>query len=198
MRNSDNRIPALTEGYSRMNIGAGNVLYAEGCAPWGCGLWRDTDAIDSAPGAVHANKPTKAWFVGALKFEQGQQTGHPVQGWGMPTFSRGTLVRKGLMGYKVTMAAVGQEANFLAYLKGDKTKDVVGVRLLYEDWIAALKAGADGDKLALFFANASGFPVISLVLAANVGAPALANTTFGGWIEVLEPENQAVYIELRA
>lgn len=198
MRNADNRIPALKEGYSRMNIAAASVLYTDGCVPWGCGLWRDIAAIDTAPGAVHANKPTKGWFVGAMLFEQGQQTGHPVQNWGMPTFSRGTLVRRGLMGYKVTMTAVGQEANFLAYLKGDATKDTGTVRKLYADWIAALKAGADGDRLGLFFANASGFPIVSLVVAAELGYPTLTDATFGGWIEVLEPENQAVYVDLRA
>jgi hypothetical protein len=198
MRNADNRIPALVEGFSKLNVGAGHVLYTDGAVPWGCGLWRDTGTIDTAPGAVHASKPTKGWFVGALKFEQGQQTGHPVQGWGIPTFSRGSLVRRGLMGYKVTMAAVGKEVEFLAYLKGDKAQDIAATRKLYEDWIAAFKAGADGDRLALFFATASGFPIITMVPVANIGAPTLANAVFGGWVEVLEPENQAVYVDLRA
>jgi hypothetical protein len=198
MRNSDGRVAALTEGFSKLNIAAASALFADGVVPWGSGLWRDIATIDASPGAVHANKPTKGWFVGALKLEQGQQTGNPVQPWGIPTFSRGTLVRKGPMGYKVTMTAVGQEANFLAYLKGDATKDTVTVRKLYADWIAALKAGADGDRLALFFANDSGFPIISLVVAAELGYPTLANATFAGWVEHLEPENQAVYVDLRA
>jgi hypothetical protein len=199
MKNIDGRIPALQEGFSRMNIGAGSALYVDGIVPFGCGLWRDTATVDSAPGAVYADKPTKAWFAGVLKFEQGMQTGHPVAGHGIPSgYAKGTLVRKGLVGYKQSMTAVGQEANFLALLKGDKTKDTGTVRKVYADWIATLKAGADGDRLAIFFANASGFPIISLVLAANIGAPTLANATFGGWVEVLEPENQAVYVDLRA
>jgi len=198
MKNADGRIPALQEGFSRMNIGSGSASYVDGIVPYGTALWRDTATIDTAPGAVYADKPTKGWFVGVLKFEQGMQTGHPVAGHGIPAgYAKGTLVRKGLIGYKQTMTAVGQEANFLALLKGDKTKDIGTVRKVYADWAATLKVGADGDRLAIFFGNASGFPIMSLVLAANVGAPVLANATFGGFVEILEPENQAVYIDLR-
>jgi hypothetical protein len=199
MKNVDGRIPALQEGFSRLAIGSGSTLYADGIVPYGTALWRDTNIIDTNPGGVFADKPTKAWFVGVLKFEQGMQTGHPVAGHGIQAGAmKGTLVRSGLVGYKVSMTAVGQEANYLAYLKGDKTKDTGTVRKIYADWVAAWKAAADGGRLAMFFANASGFPVIALVIAANLGAPTLANCTFGGWVEVLEPENQAVYIALRA
>jgi len=198
MRNVDGRVPAISEGFSRMNIGAASALYVDGIVPYGSGLWRDTGNIDTTPGAVFSDKPTKGWFVGVLKFEQGMQTGHPVAGHGIPAgYAKGTLVRKGLVGYKQTMTQVGQEANYLAMLKGTKAQDVGTVRKVYADWAATLKAGADGDRLAIFFANASGFPIMSLVLAANIAAPTLANATFGGFVEILEPENQTMYIDLR-
>lgn len=197
MRNVDGRVPASTDGFSRAYIGAGNVLYTDGAIPFGNALFRDTGAIDTKPGAVYADKPTKSQFAGVLKFEQGWQTGHPVQNWGIPTYSRGTLVRKGPVGYKQTMTAVGQEANYLALLKGDSTKDTGTVRKVYSDWVALLKAGADGDRLAIFYGTASGFPIMSLVAAANLGEPTLADAVFGGWVENFEKENEAVFISLR-
>jgi hypothetical protein len=198
MRNSDGRIPALQEGASSFTIGASSALFTDGIIPWGNGLWRDLNQIDTKPGAVFSDKPTKAEFVGVLKFEQGLQTGHPVAGHGMQAaFMKGTLVRSGLVGFKQSMQAVGDEANYLLYLKGVVAQDVNTVRLVYSDWVAALKAGADGDKLGLFFGNASGFPIVSLVAAANVGAPTLANTVFAGFAEVYEKENNAIYFRLR-
>jgi len=196
MRNVDGRLPAVSEGYAQMVIGAGSVLYPAGAVPFGNALWRDTGNVDTVPGTAFADKPTKAHFAGILKFEQGWQTGHPVQNWGIPQFSRGLLVRKGLVGYKQTMAAVGQEAGYLALLQGDSTKDTGTYRNVYSDWIAALKAGNDGDKLGLFFGVASGFPIMSLVAAASVGAPTLANAVFGGWIAIFEKENEAVFADI--
>lgn len=196
MRNSDGRIMALKEGFAKLTIGGSNAFYTPGAVPFGNALWRDTATIDTLSGTVQADKPTKGWLVGVLQFEQGLQSGHPMQNWGIPTFSKGTLVRQGLVGYKQTMTAVGQEANYLALLQGDTTKDTGTTRKVYADWMATLKAGADGDRLGLFFGNASGLPIISLVLAANIAAPTLANTTFGGWVTILEPENGAVFVDL--
>lgn len=207
MKNIDGRIPALKESFSRLNIGAASVLYAPGVVPFGNALFRDNAVIDVSPGAVQSDKPTKARFQGVLQFEQGIQTGHPVQNWGIMTFSKGTLVRKGLVGYKQAMTAVlatpaAQEANYLALLGGDKAKDVVATRTTYAEWIAAQKAGADGDKLGLFFANTSGFPIVQLVLAANINNPTAGFTnggvTFGGWAEIFEKENQAIYFDIQA
>ncbi len=197
MRNVDGRIPALKEGYSKLVVGGGSVLFADGAVPFGNGLWRDAGNIDVSPGGAYADKPAKAVFAGALQFDQALQTGHPVLGWGLQLYMKGTLVRQGLVGYKQTMTAVGQEANYLALLKGDSTKDVGTVRKVYADWVASLKAAADGSRLALFYANASGFPIMAVIVAANMGHPSLANATFGGWVEVMEVENQAVFVAVR-
>ena len=206
MRNVDGRVPALKESFSRVDIGAGNVISAAGAVPYGNGLWRDISTMDVDPGVVKTEKPAVGILVGIAEFNQGWQTGHPVQGWGVPTFGRADMIRKGYVGYKVAMTAVGQEANYLAYLQGDTTQDIATVRTVYDDWLAAYVGdpGAtvpvlpvDGSKLALFFGNTSGFPIISVVSPVS-GAlpvnPALTGATFAGYVEIFEPENEAVFV----
>lgn len=198
MRSVDGRIPAVKEGFSRLGIGASSVLFTDGAVPWGNALFRDINQIDTAPGFVQTDKPTKGQLAGILEFDQAAQTGTPVLNWGKQQFQRGQLCRSGLVGYKQAMTAVGQEANYLTLLKQGygTAQDVGTVRKVYSDWAATRKAGAEGDRLAIFFGNASGFPIVSLVLAANVGAPTLANATFGGWAEIWEPENEAIYFKI--
>jgi hypothetical protein len=135
-------------------------------------------------------------FVGTLLFEQGWQAGNPVRNYGLPTYSKGTIIREGLVGYKVSMAAVGQEANYFDYLRADPARDVDSVRRVYSNWMDALKAGADGDKLGIFFANASGFPIVSLVPRAQLAAPVLTGATFGGFAVVFESENECIYFDI--
>lgn len=195
MRNADGRIPAIQESFSAMNIGGGSALAAEGAVPWGNALWLDQAQLETKPGTVFADKPTKGILVGVVKFDQAWQTGHPVLGWGLQAaFAKGTRIRSGLVGYKQSMQAVGDEANYLALLKGNMTHDVDTVRLVYSDWVAALAAANEGDRLGLFFGNASGFPIIQVVPAGTV--PELANATFGGFGEIFENENQTVFFRI--
>lgn len=163
MRNADGRIPALKESFSRVDIGGGSVYSAAGATPYGNGLWRDLPNFADEPGVVKAEKPEKGVFVGVIEFNQGWQTGHPVQGWGIPAYGRSDMIRKGLVGYKVAMAGIGSDASYLSYLKGDKTADNVGVRTTYKDWVQALSEADDGAKLGLFFSHVSGSPIISVV-----------------------------------
>jgi hypothetical protein len=195
MRNSDGRIPAVQLPIGRLVVSGASVLYIDGAVPWGNGLWRDISTVDTSPGAVYTAKPAKSRFIGILKFNQGWQAGHPIAPWGLPAYSKGTVVNKGFVGYKHAMAAVGQESNYLAYLKGDKTKDDVAVRTTYDEWMAAFKAGAEGSRLGLFFANDSGFPLVSVV--ANPAAPTLANATFAGFaLDEYQKEHKAVYFDI--
>ena len=199
MRNVDGRVPALKQSFSRVDIGVANVIAAAGAVPWGNALWRDITTMDVDPGVVKTEKPATGIFVGILEFNQGWQTGHPVQNWGVPTFGRSDMINKGYVGYKVAMTAVGQEANYLAYLQGDRTQDIAAVRRFYPDWMTAYIAAPDGSKLGLFFSNASGFPIISVVAAVSgvlPAAPALANATFAGYIDIFEPENETVFVSL--
>jgi hypothetical protein len=197
MRNVDGRVPALQQPLGRLSISAENSLSDDGAVPWGNGLWRDISVIDTRPGIALAQKPDRAFFCGVLKFNQGWQAGHPVMPYGLPSYSKGTIVSKGLVGYKVAMKAAGQEKNYLEYLKGKSSQDIPDVRTTYKDWADLYKTANDGDKLGLFFGNDSGFPVVAIIAKANIAAPSLTGATFGGFAEVWEPENEAVFFDIR-
>jgi hypothetical protein len=200
MRAVNGRIPSLVEGYARIVVDPANVLYAPDAVPWGNALWRDVGEIDERPGVRHAQAPSgKPSIIGVFEFNQGWQASNPIQPYGMPSYSTGSIVRKGLVGYEHAMAAVGQEDDYLEYLKGNKDPaiDVNTVRTLYADWVASWKAGAAGSKLGLFFDNTTGFPVVSVVLAANLAAPTLTGCTFGGFAEVFAKEFERIYFDIQ-
>jgi hypothetical protein len=194
MRSVDGRIPALQLPIGRIVIKADHVLFDDGLVPWGHALWRDNGAIDTAPGAVHVTNIAKGEFVGVLKFNQGWQAGNPVQPWGLPAYSKGVIVRNGLVGYKTALAAASQVDNYCKFLKGDSDQDSATVRTTYQEWVTALKAGAAGSKLGLFFDDVSGFPVVSVV--ANPANPTVTGMTFGGFAVVFEREHEAVFFAL--
>lgn len=200
MRAVDGRIPAVKEGFTRLGIGASNVLFTDAAVPYGNGLFRDRAQQVTAPGMVYTDKPTKAKFVGILEFDQANQTGNPILGWGKQSFQRGKLVRSGLVGYKQTFVYGGVQANYLLLLKNGlrSAQDVNTVRLIYSDWAALQAAGAAGDRLGLFIDNASGFPIAKMVLAANLAAPLTGTTgvTFAGWEAIWEPENETVFFNI--
>jgi hypothetical protein len=200
MRAVNGRIPSLVEGYSRIAVDPANVLYTPDVVPWGNALWREVDEIDIRPGVRHAQAPSvKPSIVGVFEFNQGWQASNPIQPYGMPSYSTGSIIRKGLVGYEHAMTAVGKEDDYLKYIQGDKgaAVDVNTVRTLYADWIATWKAGAAGSKLGLFFDNATGFPVVSVVLVAGLAAPALSGCTFGGFAEVFAKEFERVYFDIQ-
>jgi hypothetical protein len=196
MRAVNGRIPSLVEGYSRIAIDSASALYAPDVVPWGNALWRDVGEVDTRPGVRYAQAPSgKPSLVGVIEFNQGWQASNPVQPYGMPSYSTGSVIRKGLVGYEHAMTGVSQADAYLKYLQGDKDPavDVNTVRTLYADWVAAWKAAAAGSKLGLFFDNSTGFPVVSAVPAASLAAPALAGCTFGGFAEVLAKEFERIY-----
>lgn len=194
MRSADGRIEAVRQSFSALDVGVSHPLATESVVPWGNALWIDTGAIDTKPGTMCAQKPTKGYLFGVLEHNRGWVTGHPVQPFGLPKDSRGEVVRRGLVMYKQTMTAAGQAANYAALLKGNLTHDTGTTRKVYTDWVGTLKAAADGSKLGLFFHTASGFPIIGAV--AEGEHPVLADAVFGGWVEIFEPENAAVWVRL--
>jgi hypothetical protein len=196
MRSVDGRIPALQLPIGRLVIDAYHPLAESGLIPWGNALWRDNGSIDTRPGTVNAEKPAKGEFVGVLKFNQGWQAGNPVQPWGLPAYSKGVIVNKGLVGYKTALADIYQKDEYLLYLKGAADQDKDTVRTTYTQWVAALKAAAAGSRLGLFFDDASGYPFVSVVLAADIPAPALTGMTFAGFAAVYEREHEAVFFDI--
>jgi hypothetical protein len=200
MRAVNGRIPSLVEGYSRIVVDPANPLYTPDVVPWGNALWRDVGEIDTRPGVRHAQAPAaKSSIVGVFEFNQGWQASNPIQPYGMPSYSTGSIIRKGLVGYEHAMTGVNQAAGYLKYIEGDKDPavDVNTVRTLYADWVAAWKAAAAGSKLGLFFDNLTGFPVVSVVPAANLASPTLTGCTFGGFAEVFAKEFERIYFAIQ-
>jgi hypothetical protein len=198
MKSVDGRIPSLEEGFSRIVIDPANVLSVPDVVPWGNALWREVNEIDTGPGVRHAQAPSvKPAIVGVFKFNQGWQASNPIQPFGMPSYSTGIIIRKGLVGYEHALTDVSKNAEYLKYIQGDEAQDVSAVRTLYADWVAAWKAAAAGSRLALFFDDETGFPVVSVVLAANLASPTLTGCTFGGFAEVFAKEFERVYFDVQ-
>jgi hypothetical protein len=196
MRSVDGRVPALEESFARAVTAATSPIFDDGVMPWGHGLWISTTDIQNQPHTIHTGKPAVGILVGVLKFEQGWQTGNPVKNWGLPLYSRGTVIRDGLVGYKTSFKHDASTDDYAAYLRGDIEKDDPSVRYTYDEWMAMWANGADGAKLALFFHEDSGFPVVDAVVPDGT-IPTLADCVFAGFAKVWEPENQAVYFELK-
>jgi hypothetical protein len=222
MRNVDGRVPALKEGFAKAVIGNANILLDPYVIPWGNALWTNVEHIAFQPHTIYAQKPDVSWLQGVLSFEQGWQTGNPVQNYGLPPYSRGTVIRKGYVGYKVALVPGvnidDNVADYLSFLQGDVSKDVSAVRSVYADWMDMLRVSQEGSRLGLFFENTTGFPVVAVVpggeqvLAGTPGAaynqadfsqvtvsgsvPVLAGASFGGFAEILEPENEAIFFDI--
>jgi len=199
MGSVNSRVPALTEGLASIVLDPANPLYAQDVITWGNGLWFDVSRADTHPGTRYGQAPAapgKPLLFGLLKFNQGWQASNPIQPYGAPSYSTHTVIRKGLVGYETAMAAPAQAANYLKFLAGDAAQDIGAVRTLYGDWIAAWKAAAAGSKLALFVDNNSGFPVVSVVAAADLNAPALAGCAFAGFAKVFAKEHERIYFDV--
>jgi hypothetical protein len=218
MGDVNSRIPALTEGYASILLDPASPLYAPDVVTWGHGIWRDVAEVDTKPGTRYAQAPAaKPMLVGVFKFNQGWQDSNAIQPYGMPSYSTGTIIRQGLVGYEFAMAEVGKSEDYMKYLMGDKSMNVASVRTLYADWMAAWKGAAAGSKLALFFEDESGFPIVAVVpnpasptldggtftafpvavSVVNTMSPTLAGATFAGFLEVIAKEHERVYFDVR-
>jgi hypothetical protein len=221
----DGRIPALKDFWNNMACDVANPIYESNVIPWGNGVWLDVANIDTKARTLYCQKPAKGVFRGIMPFEQGFATGNPVQPYGLPRYSKKDVVLQGLVGYKVSMTAGADGDDYMAYLAGDVSKDIVAVRETYADWMAAWKAAAAGSKLGIFFDDLSGFPIVAVVAAGgsvvtNVlagtpgstydqddftqvsiapgGVPVLTGASFGGFAVVYESENEAAYFSIRS
>ena len=198
MGNVNGRVPALTEGFSRIVLDAGNPLFAPDVVAWGNGLWREIDEIDTRPGVLHGQAPSvKPALFGILHFNQGWQASNPIQPYGMPSYTTGTIVRRGYVGYETAMTDASQTDGYLKYLQGDAAQDVPAVRSLYGDWVTMWKNAAAGSKLGIFFENSSGFPIVAAVPPAQLSAPVLSGAVFGGFAEVLIKEQERIYFDIQ-
>ena len=196
MNNLDYRSHALVQPSGGLRIDEANVLADNGVIPYGNGLWRDIPSIATRSGLAFAQKPTSGFLVGVLNFNQGWQAGHPVQPHGIPAYSKGEIITKGVVYYKTAMTAIGREEEYNLFLQGDSTNNIPATRTTYAEWMTMLAAGGDGAKLGLFMANGSGFPVVVVVPLAQQANPTLANATFAGFSITFERENEAIGLDI--
>jgi hypothetical protein len=206
MRSVDGRIPALKESFSRLDIPSTHILAPYAVVPYGIGLWFDTAAADNSPGAVVCGDNGSTTVLrGIMEFNQGWQTGHPVQNWGVPNWARSDIILAGYVGYKHAMAVGANPLDYLSYIQGERSVDIPSVRTTWTEWVAAWVAAAGSTRMTLWFDTATGFPIMQVLTMAQIatlfpGAPSVgavgpANSVFAGTIEIWEPENKAMFVK---
>jgi len=198
MRNADGRIPAITQAGTidmSLNPVTPDVL------PYGNGLIRFLDEATSVHGVNQLRSGKGAatnvvQFVGVTKYEPAWASSHPVQNWGIPSYSKFTSISIGIVGYKFSKKATASDADYLAFLQGDNTK--ITAIDGFPDWMAALAAATvPGSNLYLCFSIATGFPKVV------VGGPTLTAAAVGaGFVGVaaalvFEPENDMIGFDLQ-
>ena len=198
MRNADGRVAAITQSGTidlTGNLAATGGLQA---APFGNGLIRlmadcnaaEINALKSgAPGA------SVYQFAGVVKYEPGWAISHPVQNWGIPAFSKFTAITRGIVGYKFSQKSGQTAANYLGFIKGNKS--LVTAIDTFADWMTALAAAtAIGSTLYLLFNVTTGFPRVIVGVADRTAITVPAGHMLVGQAVVFEPENGMVGFEL--
>lgn len=195
MRNADGRVAAITQA-GTMDA-SDNAAITE-AVPYGSGLVRvvtdiDTGDVNTLKSGVPANAVYQ--FGGIMKYEPGWAASHPVQNWGVPSFAKFTAITRGIVGFKHSKKDGASDADYIAFLKGDKSKiDAVDV---FTDWLDLLGAAtAIGSNLYLLIDVTTGFPKVV------VGGPNIFSVSVPvGFMlvakaSVFEPENGMVGFEL--
>jgi hypothetical protein len=195
MRNADGRLAAITQS-GTIDLTANSAVQA--AVPFGSGLVRllsdaDADGINSLKCGVLADSVYK--FAGLVKYEPGWAISHPVQNWGIPSFSKFTAITRGIVGFKFSQKSGQSDADYLAFIKGDKSK--VTAIDTFDDWMTALSAATViGSSLYLLVSITTGFPRVM------VGAPNRNSVSVpAGYVlvaeaVVFEPENGMLGFEL--
>ncbi|MBP9044000.1 MAG: hypothetical protein KBG49_10965 [Spirochaetes bacterium] len=203
MRNADGRVPAITQsGIITLNT---NSLYASDMTiPFGCGVFRRLNLVNSSKQEVNNFVVDKQGgaalgFAGIIKYEQGWAESNPIKNWGVPAYSKFTLIVKGIVGFKYFALVENDEADFasfFAFIKGDKTKraNVEGYAEVLAKWQLA-SATTTNIHVYLAFSTANGMPLAYISDRNNVTPPFNDLFTVGRAV-LFEPENETIYFEL--
>lgn len=170
-------VPHIETSYSEMVLGSDLEGLGLPFVPFGNAVWYDDNDIeDKKYATIHGSKPADgSSFAGVMKYEQGIMTGFPMNdksgyGNGIMPHMKGTLIKRGFVWYKDCFAgATGSTKRDF----GDITRD-----------------------MCLFARNAGGFPVLAVPTSFTNGIPTLADCSYVGSIEQLEPENESVLINI--
>jgi hypothetical protein len=195
MRNADGRVAAITQSGTIDLTGNAAVQQA---VPFGNGLVRLlADAGLSDINALKSGVPGNSvyQFAGIVKYEPGWAISHPVQNWGIPAFSKFTTITRGIVGYKFSQKANQTNADYLAFIKGDKSK--VTAIDTFEDWMTALAAAPTiGSNLYLIFSILTGFPKVIVGGPDKHSVSVPEGHVLVAQAVVFEPENGMVGFEL--
>jgi uncharacterized repeat protein (TIGR02543 family) len=195
MRNADGRVAAITQSGT---IDLSDNAAVTAAVPFGNGLIRLLeDANVSEINALKSGAPGDSvyQFAGVVKYEPGWAISHPVQNWGIPAFSKFTAITRGIVGYKFSLKSGQTNADYLAFLKGDKSK--VTAIDTFDDWMTAL-AAADviGSNLYLLISVLTGFPKVVVGGPDKHSVVIPAGHMLIAQAVVFEPENGMVGFEI--
>jgi uncharacterized repeat protein (TIGR02543 family) len=171
MRNADGRVAAITQSGTLDLTGNQAVTQA---APYGKSLYQ---------------------FAGVIKYEPGWAISHPVQNWGIPSFSKFTSITRGIVGYKFSQKSGQSSADYLAFLKGDKTK--VTAIDTFAEWMVMLHGtSVIGSNLYLLVSLLTGFPSVIVGVSDRHAITVPVGHMLIGQAVVFEPENGMIGFEL--
>ena len=195
MRNADGRVAAITQS-GTIDL-TGNAAVTE-AVPFGNGLLRLLE--DANISEINALKSGAAGdsvyqFAGIVKYEPGWAISHPVQNWGIPAFSKFTAITRGIVGFKFSQKSGQTNADYLAFLKGDKSK--VTAIDTFDDWMTALAAATViGSNLYLLISVLTGFPKVVVGGPDKHTVVIPAGHMLVAQAVVFEPENGMVGFEI--
>jgi len=159
MRNADGRVAAITQS-GTIDLTSNAAVTA--AVPFGNGLLRllgDADVTSINALKSGAAGDSLYQFAGVVKYEPGWAISHPVQNWGIPSFSKFTAITRGIVGYKFSQKSGQSNADYLAFIQGDKSK--VTAIDTFADWMTALHAASViGSNLYLLVSVLTGFPKV--------------------------------------
>lgn len=195
MRNADGRVAAITQSGTLDLTDNSAVTVA---VPFGNGLVRLTaEANAKEINALKSGVPANALyqFAGIVKYEPGWAVSHPVQNWGIPAFSKFTAITRGIVGYKFSKKSGQSDADYLAFIKGDKSK--VTAIDTFEEWMTLLAtATVVGSNLYLLIDIATGFPRVIAGGASIHAVSVPAGHMLIAKAVVFEPENGMIGFEI--
>ena len=178
-------VPHIETSCSEIVVGAGLTTAGLGYVPFGNAVWYDVSNVPAKDYAtVFGARPLNGHLAGIVKYEQGVATGFPMQlkasyggikQFGIAPWMKVTIIKKGFVFYKEFFSSVAK-AN-------GTSSDLMPFADVRRD-------------MCMFASNTTGFPVLAAPTSISNGVPALSGATFIGTIEQLEPENEAVLINI--
>jgi hypothetical protein len=178
-------VPHIETSCSEIVVGAGLTTAGLGYVPFGNAVWYDDSGVPAKDYAtVFGARPINGHLAGIVKYEQGVATGFPMQlkasyggikQFGIAPWMKITIIKKGFVFFKEFFASV-EAANGTS---------------------SALMPFANVKReMCMFASNTTGFPVLAAPTSISNGVPVLSGATFIGTIEQIEPENEAVLINI--